>query len=110
MHFGLSHLREHKFKHSFQDAINCLHKCGYKVESVVHFLLHHPLFTNERSTLFSTLHNPDSKLSENTDSPLTNILLFSKECLDINQNTAILNSTMEFILSTRRFEEPLFIS
>ena len=28
---GLSHLREHKFNHSFQD------NCGYEGESTVHF-------------------------------------------------------------------------
>ena len=67
------------------------------------FFLHCPLFTNEKRTLFSTLRN-----LENTDSFLTNILLFgSKESLNTNQNTAILNATLEFILSTKRFDEPL---
>ena len=66
------------------------------------FFLHCPLFTNEKRTLFSTLRN-----LENTDSFLTNILLFCKESLNTNQNTAILNATMEFILSTKRFDEPL---
>ena len=37
---GLSHLREHKFKHSFQDSLNSLCKCGAEVESTTHFLLH----------------------------------------------------------------------
>ena len=36
-------------------------------------------FTNEKSTFFSFLCNLDSKLLENTDSLLTNILLFGKE-------------------------------
>ena len=98
LRFSLSHLREHKFKHSFQDLINPLCNCGYKVESTVQFFLHCLLSTNERSTLFSTLHNLDSKLFDNTDSPLTYILLFGKEFLDTNQNTAILNATMEIIL------------
>ena len=66
------------------------------------FFLHCPLFTNEKRTLFRTLRN-----LENTDSFLTNILLFGKESLNTNQNTAILNATMEFILSTKRFDEPL---
>ena len=56
---------------------------GYEVESTVHFLLHFPLFSNERSVLFSALHNLDSKLFENTDSQLTNILLFGKESTQI---------------------------
>ena len=57
LRLGLIHLREHKFKRSFQDSINPLYNCGYEVESTGHFFLHCPLFTNERSTLFSTLRN-----------------------------------------------------
>ena len=105
----MSDLREHKFKQSFQDSIN-LRNCGYEVESTVHFLLHCPLFLNERNTLFSTLRNLDSKLSENTDSLMRNILLVGKESLNTNQNRATLNATMEFTLSTKRIDEPLFIS
>ena len=107
---GLGHLREHKFKQSFQDSINPLCNCGYEVEYTVHFFLHCPLFTNERSTLFSTLRNLDSKLFDNNDFLLTNILLFGKESLNADQNTSVLNATMEFTLSTERFDELLFIS
>ena len=92
--------REQKFKHTFQDSINPLCDFGYKVEFTVHSFLHCPLFTNEKSTLFSTSYNLDSKLFGNTDSLLTNILLFNKESLNKNQNTGILNATMECILST----------
>ena len=69
-----------------------------------------PLFTNERSTLISTLRNVDSKPFHNTDSLLTNILLSDKESLNINQNTAILNATMKFTLSAKIFDKSLFIS
>ena len=34
---GLSHLRERKFKHSFQDKINPLCNCGQDIESSTHF-------------------------------------------------------------------------
>ena len=104
LRLGLSHLRLRKFKHSFQDWINALCNCGYEVESTVHFFLHCPF-----STLFRTLRNLDSKLFDNTDSLLRNILLFGKESLNADQNTAILNAAMEFILSTKNFDEPLFI-
>ena len=107
---GVSHLREHKFKHSFQDSINPLRNCGCEVEFAVHLFLLCPLLKNERSTLFSTLCNLDSKLFDNTGSLLTNTLLFGKESLNTDQNTAIFNANMEFILSTKRFDEPLFIS
>ena len=34
LRLGLSHLREHKFKHSFQDTLNPLCKCGQDMESI----------------------------------------------------------------------------
>ena len=55
LRLGLSHLREHKFKHGFQDMLNPLCSCGNDVESTEHFL-HCPQFVNERRVLFlSTL-------------------------------------------------------
>ena len=53
----------------------------------------------------SSALNLDSKLFDNTDSLLTNVLLFG-----IRQNSTILKATLEFILSTKGFDEPLFIS
>ena len=48
---GLSHLREHKFKHSFQDTLNPICSCGNDVESATHFFLHCPMYSNERYTV-----------------------------------------------------------
>ena len=39
LQLGLSHLREHKFKHNFQDLINLLCNCGHNTEPTTHFLL-----------------------------------------------------------------------
>ena len=64
---GLSHLREHKFKHSFQSTINPLCNFGQDIESTTHFFLHYPFFINERRTLLSTLRSLDSKLLDFTD-------------------------------------------
>ena len=43
LRLGFSHLREHKFKHGFQDTLNPLCSCGNDVKSTGHFLLHYPL-------------------------------------------------------------------
>ena len=69
LHLGLSHLCEHKFKHSFQNLINPLCNCDYEAEFTVQFFLHFPLFIDERSTLFNFLGNLNSKLC----SPLGNL-------------------------------------
>ena len=51
---GLSHLREHKFKHSFQDSLNTFCNCGLDIESTAYYLLHCSTCFIERRTLLST--------------------------------------------------------
>ena len=103
---GMSHLREHKFKHNFQDCLNPICSCGLDIESTSHFLLDCSTF-DERYTLLSTLNNIDCKLLELTRSSLSQILLYSNTLFDKEKSTRILNATIEYILSTERFEEPL---
>ena len=71
LRLGLSQLREHKFKHSFQDTINPLCNCGQDIESSTHFFLHCPFFFNERRTILSTICSLDSKPLDCTDYDLT---------------------------------------
>ena len=52
---GLSHLREHKFKHSFQDSLNTFCNCGLDIESTAYYLLHCSTCFIERRTLLSTI-------------------------------------------------------
>ena len=104
---GMSHLREHKFKHNFQDCLNPICSCGLDIESTSHFLLHCPTFNDERYTLLSTLNNIDPTLLELTKSSLLQTLLYGNTLFDKEKNTRILNATIEYILSTERFEEPL---
>ena len=104
----LSHLREHKFKYNFQNCLNPLCSCGSSIESTSHFLLHCPIFDDKRHTFLSTLNNIDSKMLESTDSYLTQTLLFGCTSFDSETNTLVLNSAIDYILSTERFEEALF--
>ena len=108
LRLGLSHLREHNFKHSFQDLLNPLCKCGTEVESTSDFLLHCLIYNNDQSSLLSTVGNIDCRLLENADCSLTQTLLCGNPSLAIITNSLILNTTIEFILFTKRFEEALF--
>ena len=104
----LSHLRQHKFKYKFQNCLNPLCSCDSSIESTSHFLLHCPIFHFKRHTLLSTLNNIDFKVLESIDSYLTQTLLFGCASLDSETNTLVLNTTIDFILSTERFKESLF--
>ena len=108
LRLGLRHLREHKFKHSFQDTINPLCNCGRDIDSSTHFFLHCPFFINERRTLLSTIRSLDSKLLDCTDSDLTQPLLFGNTSQISSNNFKIINASIDYILSSKRFDEPFF--
>ena len=96
---GLSHLREHKFKHSFQDTVNPFCSCRLDVETNMHFFLYCRLFSNKRCTLLSKVNDIFSSLTNTDDITLNDIPFFGEAPLDITANTLILNATMNYILS-----------
>ena len=99
---GLSHLREHKFNHHF---IEC---DSMSVESVEYYLLRCPNHASSRNTLFENLTSitGPSYFINNTCTP--EILLYGKNIFHPATNKKIIESTINFILNTSRFNEPLF--
>ena len=49
---GLSHFREHKFKHNFQETLNPIFNCGEDIETSSHYLLHCSLMKDRCSKIF----------------------------------------------------------
>ena len=47
LRLGLSYLKEHKLKHSFQDTTDPLCNCCQDIEPPTHFFLYYPFFINE---------------------------------------------------------------
>ena len=83
LRLGLSHLREHKFRHNFQDTLNSICSCGDDIETRVHYLLHYPNYFDERRTLLNNFQSIGENISNNDAS-----------------NTRILNATIQYILAT----------
>ena len=104
LRLGLRHLREHKFKHNFQDCLNSHCLCGYEIETSTHYLLHCPTYTNERLTLLDKIKSINCSILESSDAAVTKFLLFGDNTLSNSSNTIILNSTIEYIICTQRFE------
>ena len=104
LRLGLSHLREHKFKHNFQDCLNPLCLCGNEIETSTHYLHHCPANTNEGLTLLNKIKSINCSILESSDVAVTKILLFGYKSLSNSSNTLILNSTIKNIISTQRFE------
>ena len=108
LRLNLSHLNEHKFRHSFHDTVNPLCSCSLETESVTHFLLHCHFYFNQRKTLFDSLLDIDESISSLSDSRLVNILLYGNNSLYTPiSNTLIINCTICFLKSSGRFDIPL---
>ena len=87
---GLSHLREHEFKHNFQDTLNPICNCGNDVDWTCYsFFLHCPLYSSERHTILNGSVNIDHTLLDNTDISLTQILLFGNTTFNARENRSI---------------------
>ena len=104
LRLGLSDLHKQKFKHNFQDCLNPLFLGGNEIENSTHYLLHCPTYTKERLILLDKMKNIDCSILESSDAALTKILLFGDNTLSSSSDTFILNSAIENIISTQRFE------
>ena len=104
---GLSHLREHKFKHSFQDTLDPICNLVMMLNLLFIFFLHCPLYSNQPRTILHSLVNIHHTLLGNTDFSLTQILLFGNATFNAIENTKIINLTIDIVLSTKRFDKLL---
>ena len=104
----LSQLNERKFKHGFNDTINPICICGGDIESINHFLMHCPEYCEARQTLLDNIQSIDKMLLSQNESLLTHLLLYGDPERNSNVNAFIFNSAIEFILSSGRFNGPLF--
>ena len=108
LRIGFSHVKEHKFKHNFQDSIDPMCSCSSGIETMIHSFLHCANFNIQRQTLFDKIATIDAIiLSENEDS-IVNTLLFGKRNCENALNKAMLNASIKYILSTETFNNPLF--
>ena len=108
LRLDLSHLRDHKFKHNFQDTLNPIGNCGDDIETSCHYLIHCSLYTNERLALLNVIQGIDNSILELAESHIVEVLLYGRKFLDISSNTNILNATTDFLFETKRFDERLF--
>ena len=108
LRLGLSHLREHKFEHSFQGTLNPLCTCGLDIETTSHYFLHWPLFHAEWSTLLNNINENDSTIFNKSELVVTRILLHSDEFFQGWSKFAYLKCNYS-VLSTNKFDQPLYL-
>ena len=94
LRLGLSDLREHRFKHSFQDSLNPLCFCGNEIETSTHYLLHCTTDTNQTVILLNKIKSINCSILEFIDTVVIKTLLFGDNTLSDSCNTLVLNLTI----------------
>ena len=96
LRLGLSHLNEHRFRHSFQDCLNPLCSCSLEIKNTLHYLLHCHQFSHHRVVF---MNSSVKSICDNFD---------SVSRFDENKSKVILKATINYIKSTERFSGSLF--
>ena len=107
---SFSHLREHESKYNFQYTFNSTCSCGEDIVILLHYLLHCSICTNERLALLNVIQSIANSILELYDSHIVEVLLHGRNFLDLSSKTYILNTTINFLLETKRFDKTLFQS
>ena len=71
---GLSHLRDHKFRHCFQDTLNTW--CGYNTEITKNFFLHCPSLHTPRQTFLNNITNINEQILSYSEDQLIQTFLY----------------------------------
>ena len=101
---GLSHVHERKFRHCFQDTLNPLCECSKDIESTMYFFLHCTNFLIPIQTLFQKIRNIDDSILSQSETQLTETLLYGNQRCHSSVNKLIIVSTIEYLISTERFK------
>ena len=108
LRLGLSQLHQHKFRHWFRDALNPLCKCGKDIESAMYFFLRCTNFLIPRQTLFQKIRNTDDSILSQSETQLTQTLVYGNQNYHPSINRLIIISAIEYLISTERFKCLLF--
>ena len=76
LRLGVSHLRERKFNHGFQDSLVPICSCGNDIKTSAHFLFHSPHYSSKRSTFLNTIRNINRNIFDKNDLQITETLKF----------------------------------
>ena len=102
---GLSHLREHKFKHNFQDTLNPLCACSSEPECNKHYLLRCHFFNEQRVRLFDSLNAIDNTIAVLPEIKLVRVLLYGEPSYCEIDNKKITSATITSLIASCRFDE-----
>ena len=101
LRLGLSRLRFHECKHSFQDTLNPICNCGTS--------FHYPNFSNKRPTLFNKLQSIDENILHKDNFNISKVLVFGVHSFNGVKNASVLIASIKYIIIKKRFDAPLYL-
>ena len=104
LRLGLSHLRDHKFKHCFQDTLNPLCDSGNDTETTTYFFLQCPNFHPRRQTFLNNIRNINDQILSQGENQLIQMFLYGHPNCNLTVSRLMLNSKIEYLISTERFK------
>ena len=100
-----SDLRSHRFNHNFHSP-DPSRLCKTGIEDNEHFLLHCPCFSSQRKGLLDLISSlTGTEAMRLSSKELCRFLLYGHNDLSVIVNRGIIEETIKFIRSTRRFEK-----
>ena len=97
-----SHLREHKFKHNFQDTLNQLWPCSLEAGDTYNFFIWWQNFSNHRNVLFDDLSSINSDILKMSENEIAQVLLFGDKSFSEDMNFRIITSSIRFIKDSKK--------
>ena len=82
--------------------------CSSGIETTIHFFLHCANCNTQRQTLFDKVISIDANILSENENNIVNTLLFGKSNSENSFNKAVRKASIEFVLSTEKFNNPLF--
>ena len=102
---GLSDLRDHRKNHHFVNCPLATCACSQGPETTKHFLLECNRFITQRNVLMTSLSGISPNIDLSDFQSLSAVLLYGSKDHSFYTNTAILNATIAFIKSSKRFDK-----
>ena len=86
---------------------NPICNCGLDIETTCHFLPHCPNFINKRTLLLNDVSRITKDALPSCETTFVKLLLYDDDSFESATNTLILNASLEYILSSKIFDDPL---
>ena len=107
LRLGFSHLREHKFRHNFEDTLSALCSCSNEAETMLHLFLRCQFFNDIREILINDWMNIDRSFPSLSQDKLISVLLHGNDAFDSKKNRNILIYTARFIKDSHKLGDSL---